>query len=103
MNAVRERCDEKDVAVVAVNWFEDWGNYKSGQRMQQFLTSTKPQVPLVEGTKTLTDKLGGVDRIPTLFVFDRNEREAFSFVHLQGEEKMHVETDELIGVLDALQ
>ena len=71
--------------------------------MQQFLTSTKPQVPLVEGTKTLTDKLGGVDRIPTLFVFDRNEREAFSFVHLQGEEKMHVETDELIGVLDALQ
>ncbi len=23
LNAVRERCDEKDVAVVAVNWFKD--------------------------------------------------------------------------------
>ena len=103
LNAVCERYDEKDVAIVAVNWFEDWGNYKSGKRMQRFLASTKPQFPLVEGTKTLTDKFGGVDRIPTLFVFDRNGREAFSFVHLQGAEKMHVETDELIGVLDALQ
>ncbi len=62
--------------------------------MQQFLASTKPQFPLVEGTRTLTDKFGGVDR---------NGREAFSFVHLQGAEKIHVESDELIGVLDALQ
>ena len=71
--------------------------------MQQFLANTKPQFPLVEVTKTLTDKFGGVDRIPTLFVFDRNGREAFSFVHLQGAETIHVEADELIGVLDALQ
>ena len=103
LNAVRERCYKKDVAVVAVNWFEDWANYKSGKSMQQFLASTKPQFPLVEGTKTLTDKFGGVDRIPTLIVFDRNGREAFSFVHLQGAEKMHVESDELISVFDALQ
>ena len=71
--------------------------------MQQFLASTKPRLPLVEGIKTLTDKFGGVDRIPTLFVFDRNGREAFSLVNLQGAEKMNVESDELIGVLDALQ
>ena len=71
--------------------------------MQQFLASTKPQFPLVQGTKTLTDKFGGVDRIPTLFVFDRNGRQAFSFVHLQGAETIHVEADELIGFLHALQ
>ncbi len=53
--------------------------------------------------KTLTDKIGGVDRIPTLFVFDPNGRETFSFLHLQGAEKMHVKSDELIGVLYALQ
>jgi len=103
LNAVRERYKEKDVAIVAVNWFENWGNYKSGKRLKRFLASTKPQFPLVEGTKSLSDKFGGIDRIPTLFVFDRNGREAFSFVHLQGAEKMHVETEELIGVLDALQ
>ena len=65
LNAVRKCCDEKDVAVVAVNWIEDWGNYKSGKRMQQFLASTKTQFPLVEENKTLTDKFEGVDRIPT--------------------------------------
>ena len=96
MNAVRERCDEKDVAP----------SPSSGGQLQKHATIScqhETSIPAGQGTKTLTDKFGGVDRIPTLFVFDRNGREAFSFVHLQGAEKMHVETDELIGVLDALQ
>ena len=103
MNAVRERYDEKDVAIVAVNWFEDWGNYKSGKRMQQFLASTKPQFPLVEGTKTLTDKLEESTASQLCSSSVATGAKHFLFVHLQGAEKMHVETDELIGVLDALQ
>ncbi len=41
--------------------------------------------------KALKERFGGIDHIPTLFVFYRSGRETSSFVHLEGNEKMQPE------------
>ena len=103
LNAIRKKYNEADVSIIAVNWFEDWGKRDGGKRMQRFLKSTGPGFPLVVGNKDIINRFGGVDRIPTLFVFDRQGREAYSFIHLEGSKKMHVGTDELIRVINTLR
>lgn len=103
LNALRKRYSERDLAIVAVNWFEAWGEDKGGKRMRRFLESTRPAFPLVSGTKAFTERFGGVTRIPTLFIFGRDGREAYSFIHLEGAEKMHAGTAELARVIEALR
>lgn len=71
--------------------------------MQRFLKSTGPRFPLVVGNKDIINRFGCVDRIPTLFVFDWQGLEAYSFIHLKGSKKMHAGTDELIGVIYMLR
>jgi thiol-disulfide isomerase/thioredoxin len=103
LNALRERYGEDDLAIVAINRFETWANDAGGRRMKRFLAETKPAFPLVAGTEALAERFGGIERIPTLFVFDRKGRQAYAFVHLEGAEKMHAGTVELVAVIDALR
>jgi thiol-disulfide isomerase/thioredoxin len=103
LNTIRRKYNETEVSIIAVNWFENWGERDGGKRMQRFLKSTVPDFPLVVGNKDIINRFGGIDRIPTLFVFDRRGREAYSFIHLEGSKKMHVGTDELIRVIDTLR
>ena len=71
--------------------------------MDRFLASTRPEFSLVSGDKAITERFGGIDRIPTLFVFDRSGREAFTFVHLEGAKKMHAGESELTRVVEKLR
>lgn len=103
LNALRERYNEDELSIVAVNRFETWANDDGGRRMKRFLADTKPAFPLVAGTEALAERFGGIERIPTLFVFDRRGRQAYAFVHLEGAEKMHAGTGELSAVIDALR
>lgn len=103
LNTLRKTYGEDELAIVAVNWFEEWGDSAGGKRMERFLTSTKPNFPVISGTNPVIGKFGGIDRIPTLFIFDRRGREAYSFIHLQGAKKMHAGTEELINVIETLR
>lgn len=103
LNALRRKFDEKDLAIVAVNWFEDWDPRNAKNRMKRFLASTRPEFSLVSGNKTITERFGGIDRIPTLFVFDRSGQAAFTFIHLEGAKKMHAGESELTRVVEKLR
>jgi thiol-disulfide isomerase/thioredoxin len=103
LNTIPKKYSEADVSIIAVNWFEDWGKRDGGKRMQRFIKSTGPSFPLVVGNNDIINRFGAVDRIPTLFVFDRQGREAYSFIHLERSKKMRVATDELICVINKLR
>ena len=61
MKAIGKKYSEADVSIIAVNWFEDWGNRDGGKRMQRFFKSTGPRFSLVVGNKDIINRFGGVD------------------------------------------
>ena len=71
-NALRLKFNEKDLAIVAINLFEYWAPRNAKKRMDRFLTSTSPEFALVSGDKVIMERFGGINRIPTLFIFDRS-------------------------------
>ena len=100
---MRLKFNEKDLAIVAINLFEDWGPRNAKKRMDRFQTSTRPEFSLVSGNKFIMESFGGIYRIPTLFVFDRSGREAFTFVHLRGPKMINARDFELTRVVEKLR
>lgn len=93
---------DKGFEIVAVNLFEDFGGLSSPAKLAAFLERFAPQYPVVRGDDAVSHAFGGIDRIPTLFVFDRAGRPAFAFVHEQGATKTYVGAEELKDVIAAL-
>ena len=100
---MRLKFNEKDLAIVAINLFEDWHSRNEKKRMDRFLTSTRPEFSLVSGDKVTMERFGGIDRISTLFVFDRSGCEAFTFVQLRGPKKIHARDFELTRVVEKVR
>lgn len=70
------------LAIVAVNLHEDFGSFKDdGKRLERFLTRHKPVFSVVKGTAETAKLFGGVERIPTVYVFGRDGRMRLNFVH----------------------
>ncbi len=92
-----------DAQIVGVNVFEDFGGVKNPERMVGFLEKTDPQFTLVTGSPDIRAAFGGVDRIPTVVVFDRSGREVWRFIHVKDAEKTHATEADLIGALTKAQ
>ena len=101
-NTFRLKFDKKFLAIVAINLFEHWDQRNAKRRIDRFLTSTRPDLSLVFDEKAVTKRFGGIDRIPTLFGFDRSGREASSFVQLEGPKKIHARDSELTRGVEKL-
>ena len=56
---------------------------------------------MLSGTDATAQAFGGVRRIPTLYVFDRQGRPVFGFVHETGAATTNVDADELAAVYAA--
>lgn len=80
--------------IVAINVFEAWDE-NDAARMRRFLTDTRPNFPLLKGTSRTRRLFGGVDRIPTVFVFDSAGRQTMRFIHRRGATKMTATLDDL--------
>jgi thiol-disulfide isomerase/thioredoxin len=100
--AIDARYRGAGVEIVAINLFEDFGGLSSPAKLERFLDKYDPTYRVLSGTDAAARALGGVRRIPTLYVFDRAGRPAFHFVHETGATKTHVGADELAAVIDAL-
>ena len=100
---MRLKFNEKDLAIVAINLAEDWDSRNAKKRMVRFQTSTRPEFSSVSGNKFIMESFGGIYRIPTLFVFNRSGREAFTFVHLRGPKMIHARDFELMRVVEKLR
>lgn len=102
LSAVRRHYPAADLDIVAINLFETWAGQSDAARLERFLKDTKPRFTVIRGTDDISKRFGGITRIPTLLVFDRNGRMAYRFIHKTGATKQHVEEAELRRVIDGV-
>ena len=97
LNTLRQSFSANDVSIIAINLFENFFDDDKGARMKRFLKKTNPGFSILqaESDDAVSRAFGGVERIPTVFVFDRQAKPVYSFVHLQGASKMHVSAREI--------
>lgn len=104
LNEVRKAFPEDDVTILAVNLFEDFFRKGMERRMARFLNATRPDFPVLRAMDDalVEMKFGGVDRIPTVYVFDRQGKPAYTFIHQDGAEKTHATAVELTAALNRI-
>lgn len=91
----------RGLAVVVVNLFEDWGG-DGGVRLVRYLAAQDPPFAVVKGSEFAAAAFGNVRRIPTLFIFGRDGRQATHFVHQPGAAKTHLGLAELHAAIQRL-
>ena len=94
LNALQEHFTGQPLRVVAINVFEAFDD-NDAARMKRFLDATAPRFKLIKGNARTRKHFGDVDRIPTVFVFDRQGQPSMHFVHARGASRMSVTFDEL--------
>ncbi len=101
LNEVRQAFPESEVAILAINLFEDFFQKGKQRRMMRFLSATRPDFPVLRAADdaTIETRFGGVDRIPTVYIFHRDGTPAYSFVHQDGAEKTHATAAEVTAAL----
>lgn len=89
--SVRASHRDNSLRMVAINIHEDFGEDPGGARLRRFLLRADPSISIVRGTQEIRQAFGGIDRIPTLYVFDRTGKPVFRFVHERGAQVMSVD------------
>lgn len=103
LNRIAEEFEGSDLAIVAINVFEEF-DQNDQARMPRFLEETQPRFNVVKGDESIRRTFGDVQRIPTVFVFDRTGQPVMYFIHARGAKKMSVTEDELrLAVTRALK
>lgn len=94
-----------DLTIVSINVFEDFGDFRDrGVRLQRFLRRHRPGHSVISGNPSVREKFGRVERIPTLYVFNREGKPVFTFIHAPGARKTNATKEEVIVAVDlALQ
>jgi thiol-disulfide isomerase/thioredoxin len=104
LNRLQAAVPADKLAIIALNLFE--GFFEKGQkpRMARFLKRTAPAFPVLSGfdDDALSALFNGVERIPTVFVFDAAGKPVFSFIHAVDATKRHANSDELLAVIRPL-
>lgn len=91
-----------DLTIVSVNVFEDYGGFKDhGARLQRFLRRHDPQHAVIAGDPSVREVFGNIERIPTLYVFGRDGKSVFEFIHAQGATKTNATMAEVLAAVDA--
>ena len=91
-----------DLLVISVNLFENFGGRTGDAALNRFLDQVQPTFPIVRGDDAVAAAFDGVDRIPTLFVFDQSGAMSTHFVHERGAAKTHLDLDELRAAVTPL-
>jgi len=85
--------------VIAVNIYEQFGDFTGTERLERFLTQRNPPFTLLGEGEAVKGLFGDVTRVPTLFVFDGEGRLVLHFVHARGAKKTHIAYEELNGAI----
>ena len=62
------------VRIIGINAYEEWGNRSDEARLRRFLGQNAPWLQVVHAQRALLRAFGGVPKIPSLFLFDRDGR-----------------------------
>lgn len=90
-----------DVAIVAVNIFEEFGRFKGTARRDGFLARKDPPFHVVAEGEQVAGLFEDVARIPTVFIFAPDGRPVMHFVHAEGSSKTHAPYAEIAAALNA--
>jgi len=102
LNSLQEGYGDDQFRVVAVNVFEAYEGLSTPEKLEIFLDEVEPVFPILKGNDETRRIFGNLDRIPTMFVFDREGAPAFVFRHERNAEKTHLTEAELREVIDPL-
>lgn len=94
LNKLAQKYQGTDLRIIAINVYEAWDE-NDEKRMQQFLQKTRPEFPAVVGSQSVRTLFGGIDRIPTVYGFDRQGRLGYRFTHKRGSQKTNATFNEL--------
>ncbi len=94
LNDLREAFADSQLVIVAVNVHEQWDGARPDS-MARFLETTKPSFKVLKGGPEIRAAFGGIDRIPTVFVFAPSGASAMHFIHHTGAKKTHATLEEL--------
>ncbi|MBK18780.1 MAG: hypothetical protein CMM52_08075 [Rhodospirillaceae bacterium] len=103
LNSFAKTYQGKPLKILAINYFEDLGGFKDdGERLERFLFQHKPRFHVVKGNDEIGKKFENVQRIPTVFIFDKSGKKVFHFIHRYKLKKMNPTKSELQEVLSKL-
>lgn len=94
LNRLQQLFDNTDLRIIAINVYEAWDD-NDAIRMDNFIASTQPRFPTLRGSEQIRELFGGIDRIPTVYGFNRQGDLAYRFVHKRNAKKTNAEFDEL--------
>lgn len=90
--------EQPRLRVVAINYYESWGQRSDDERLRAYLQKNAPELTVVRGDAALVESLGGVPKIPSLFLFDRRGQLIATF---RRNERSPPEIDELRQAINA--
>lgn len=102
LNTIQEAYGDESFRVVAVNVFETFDGLSTPAKLDAFLDQTAPVFPILRGNAETRRVFGNLDRIPTMFLFDREGGLDFVFRHERDAEKTHLGEAELRAVIEPL-
>ena len=97
INTLRKEFPESAITMIAINIFEDHFDDPRGVRMKRFLRSTAPNFPVLKpgDEDQALKKLGDLDRIPTVYLFDADGTPRYTFIHQRNATKTHITASEI--------
>ena len=102
LNELAREFPSASLQIVAINVYEDFlEDERDRGRLGRFLAETSPRFSVLEGNESIRAAFGGIDRIPTLFVFGHDGAPVLRFVHLRGATKTNADLDELRAAVHA--
>ena len=99
LNSLRDRYGAEQVAILAVNIFEDFLPRPGG--LDGFLADKAPGFTVLGEGEAVAARFGDVKRIPTLFVFGADGAPLYRFIHAEGAKKTHASLEEITAAVEA--
>ena len=94
LNAIHKKYENTELTIVAINVYEAWDD-NDAARMEKFIQATNPEFPAVVGNESIRNRFGGINRIPTVYGFDKSGALQYQFIHKHGSSKTNATLDEL--------
>lgn len=68
-----------NVRIIGLNAYEEFESYSDEKKLGKFLAGNAPWLTVVRDDGTLLKRFGGVPKIPTVFVYDRDGKVVHEF------------------------
>jgi len=94
LNQLYKKYIDSDLKIIAINVYEAWDD-NDAERMDKFISTTSPAFPAVVGSENIRELFGGIDRIPTVYGFNREGELIYRFIHKRNATKTNASFDEL--------